>query len=114
MRGGGAPNIYVSKEALKKLSPNAIIGKLEFDVDDQYEAQALEQLNLLTVDDYSLDVFSKAEMQKTMQNETMMLSILRKRLSAILAMIGILNFVNIMSTSVISRRRELAMLESMG
>lgn len=44
----------------------------------------------------------------------MIFSVLGSGLSAILALIGIFNFLNIMITSIMSRKRELAILESIG
>lgn len=43
-----------------------------------------------------------------------MYALLGGLLSFILALIGILNFVNVTATSILSRRQELAMLESIG
>lgn len=54
--------------------------------------------------------FSEAEWKKVKQ----MYSIAGGALSFILALIGVLNFVNVITTSILSRKQEFAMMESIG
>lgn len=57
---------------------------------------------------------SKETYVKEFQNLQRVYVIAGGFLSGILALIGILNFVNVMVTSILSRRQELAMMESIG
>ena len=62
----------------------------------------------------SLDYVSKVTLQETFGGLTAMYRLVGGTLCAILALIGILNFINSMMTSILSRCREIAMLQSVG
>ena len=53
-------------------------------------------------------------LRKEFENMTMVIAIVGITLAAIVALIGILNFINAITTEIISRRREFAMLQSIG
>ena len=53
-------------------------------------------------------------LRKEFENVTMVFAIVGITLAAIVALIGILNFINAITTEIISRRREFAMLQSIG
>jgi len=109
-----APNIYVSEQTLAKLVADPKIYKVNMDVEDDLEQQALEQVKKLTDDDYDISRTSKLEQQQAMSDTKMLLYILGGGIALVLALIGILNFINVMATGVMARRLEFAMLESVG
>lgn len=111
---GGVHNLYVSKVALEKWSPSAPVMKVIFDVDETYNAQASQIIETLFGGDSEVSVISKSRLIEQASEQTMIFSVLGSGLSAILALIGIFNFLNIMVTSIMSRKRELAILESIG
>ena len=53
-------------------------------------------------------------LRKEFANVTMVIAIVGITLAAVVALIGILNFINAITTEIISRRREFAMLQSIG
>ncbi len=53
-------------------------------------------------------------LRKEFENMTMVVAIVGITLAAVVALIGILNFINAITTEIISRRREFAMLQSIG
>lgn len=64
--------------------------------------------------DSDLDFNSKAAVAAEFSNMKSMYTMVGGLLAFILAMIGILNFVNTMATSVLSRKQEFAMMEAVG
>ncbi len=112
--GGMAPNIYVSEEALDKLVPDPKIYKVNLDVEDRLEEQALEKIKAMTEDDYEISRTSKLEQQKAMSDTKRMMYILGGGIALVLALIGILNFINVMATGIMARKMEFAILESAG
>jgi len=112
--GSIAPNIYVSEKALASLVPEPKIYKVNMDVKDGLEKQALEKIKKLTEGDYEITRTSKLEQQEAMTDAKLMLYILGGGIALVLALIGILNFINVIATGVMTRKRELAMLESIG
>lgn len=112
--GGMAPNIYVSEEMLGKLVPQPKIYKVNMDVEDGLEEQALEKIKAMTKGDYEISRTSKQEQQQAMSDTKLMMFILGGGIAIVLALIGILNFINVMATSIMARKIEFAMLESVG
>ncbi|MCY6960560.1 ABC transporter permease [Clostridium brassicae] len=70
--------------------------------------------NYTTNTDRGLDYYSKVTLRQTFQGMIDMYQLVGGALCAILALIGILNFVNSMATSILSRHKEIAMLQSVG
>jgi len=112
--GGMAPNIYMSNKALEKLVDNPFVYKVNIDVEDNFEKQALEKIKSLTDNDHEITRISKIEQQEMMHYAKMTMYILGGGVALILALIGMLNFVNVMSTGIMVRRHEFAIMESMG
>lgn len=54
------------------------------------------------------------KLREEFENMTMVIAIVGITLAAVVALIGILNFINAITTEIISRRREFAMLQSIG
>ncbi len=112
--GSMAPNIYVSEQTLATLVPDPKIYKVNMDVENDLEKQALEKVKTLTDDDYEISRTSKLEQQQAMSDTKLLMYILGGGIALVLALIGILNFINVMATSVMARKVEFAMLESVG
>ncbi len=112
--GGMAPNIYVSEEMLERLVPEPKIYKVNMNAEDVLEEKALEIIKRLTEEDYEISRTSRLEQQEAMSDAKRMMYILGGGIAIVLAFIGILNFINVMATSITARRVEIAMLESVG
>ena len=65
-------------------------------------------------DDSGISLTSRIESMEELNRAKMAVLILGGSISFVIALIGILNFVNVMSVSVVARKRELATLESIG
>lgn len=89
--------------------------KTIFNVEDEHLPAAENWLkNYTTNTDTALDYFSKVTLRRSFDGMINMYRLVGGVLCAILALIGILNFVNSMTTSILSRHKELAMLQSVG
>ena len=89
--------------------------KTIFNVDNEYQLATENWLkNYTTNTDTALDYLSKVTLRQTFDGMINMYRLVGGTLCAILALIGILNFINSMMTSILSRYKELAMLQSVG
>lgn len=89
--------------------------KTIFNVDDENLLAAEDWLKNYTANiDTDLDYFSKVVLRQSFDGMINMYRLVGGVLCAILALIGILNFINSMTTSILSRHKEIAMLQSVG
>lgn len=89
--------------------------KTIFNVDDEHLSVTENWLKNYTANtDTALDYVSKVTLRQTFDGMINMYRLVGGVLCAILALIGILNFINSMTTSILSRHREIAMLQSVG
>lgn len=86
-----------------------------FDVDDDHLAAAEQWIQGYTENvDPTLGYRSRGTLAGTYQGLIDMFTIVGGALCALLALIGVLNFINSMVTSVLTRRGEIAMLQAVG
>lgn len=89
--------------------------KTIFNVDDENLLAAENWLKNYTANtDTALDYLSKVVLLQSFDGMINMYRLVGGVLCAILALIGILNFINSMTTSILSRHKEIAMLQSVG
>lgn len=107
---------------------DAVLPLSEFDREDAYtdafavsyrvaeEKQGAFEaaLQAYTEKDPEMGYVSKASLQKEFDDMVMIVAVIGIALAAVIALIGILNFTNAMITEVISRKREFAVLQSIG
>ena len=94
---------------------NILPMKTMYNVDDAHINAADRWLQYYTANiETSLDYYSKVTLQDSFHGLTTMYRLVGGVLCAVLALIGILNFINSMMTSILSRYREIAMLQSVG
>ncbi|MFX3632381.1 MAG: ABC transporter permease [Candidatus Pristimantibacillus sp.] len=113
-KGGMAPNLYFSEQAMKQLVKEPLIERINIQSDDEQAATILAKLKALIGGDYDITLNSKLEESEAFAGMKLMLLILGGGMAVILAIIGILNFVNVMVTGVTVRRQEFAVMESIG
>lgn len=112
----GLDYIFPSSELLGNMvSVDQPAMKTIFNVDDENQLAAENWLkNYTTNTDTALDYLSKVTLRQTFDGMINMYRLVGGTLCVILALIGILNFINSMMTSILSRHKELAMLQSVG
>lgn len=86
-----------------------------FNVDKDNHKQMDEYLSYYTknIEDL-MDYSSRKKYKDAIKNMTMMIIIVGGSLAVVIGLIGVINFLNSIVTSIISRRRELAILQSVG
>lgn len=115
MHTGMLPEIYASEELFIKITNQPpTVQKIMIDCDPEFSQSILQQLKSMTGYDNDVSIESKIGMAETLKSSKTMMSIIGNSFAVILALIGILNFVNVMVTNVETRSVELAMLESIG
>ncbi|WP_185702723.1 ABC transporter permease [Paenibacillus rhizophilus] len=111
---GMAPTVYISQTALKQMKNDPIIYKLSINADRKDWPAIADQIKSLSAGNGDLKLESKMDMMKLVRSAKLAFYILGGGLSMILALIGLLNFINITVTGVLARKAELAVLESIG
>ena len=112
----GLDYIFPTNELLGNMvSADQPAMKTIFNVDNEYQLATENWLkNYTTNTDTALDYLSKVTLRQTFDGMINMYRLVGGALCAILALIDILNFINSMMTSILSRYKELAMLQSVG
>jgi len=112
----GLDYIFPTQELLGNMvSADQSAMKTILSVDDDHLLATENWLKNYTANtDSALDYFSKLTLRRSFDGMIHMYDLVGGVLCAILALIGILNFINSMTTSILSRYREIAMLQSVG
>lgn len=112
----GLDYIFPTNELLGNMvSADQPAMKTIFNVDNEYQLAVENWLkNYTTNTDTALDYLSKVTLRQTFDGMINMYRLVGGTLCVILALIGILNFINSMMTSILSRYKELAILQSVG
>ena len=112
----GLDYIFPTNELLGNMVPaDQPAMKTIFNVDHEHQLATENWLKNYTKNtDTSLDYLSKVTLRQNFDRMINMFRLVGGALCAILALIGILNFINSMTTSILSRYREIAMLQSIG
>ena len=112
----GLDYIFPTNELLGNMVPaDQPAMKTIFNVDHEHQLATENWLkNYTTNTDTALDYLSKVTLRQNFDRMINMFRLVGGTLCAILALIGILNFINSITTSILSRYREIAMLQSVG
>lgn len=111
---GGAVNLYIPSEEYKKYTENPSIMTALFNVEDEYIPSVEEYIQNKIKEIPSLDYRSKSTYEQEYKNLVNTYTTVGYTLSFIIGLIGILNFANVIITSIISRRQEFAIIQSIG
>ena len=109
-----APTVIVSNTIMQEWFGEPAVKQLDMNVASGYEKNAFIALKQLIGDDSGISITSRIESMEELNRAKMAVLVLGGSISFVIALIGILNFVNVMSVSVVARKRELATLESIG
>ncbi len=103
----------MSESALENLDNNTVNYLANINVDKKYEPQIKSDLEKIAKNQ-GLNLESKTTKTEEFNKSSMVQKILGSGVSAILILIGILNFINVMITGINIRLKELAVMESIG
>ena len=110
----GSTNIYIPSGEYTKYTDNMSIMTALFDVDDDYAEGVEQYIKNKIIETPTLDYRSKAVYKQEYNDMVATYTAVGYTLSFIIALIGILNFTNVIITSIISRRQEFATIQSIG
>ena len=114
-RNTGESRFYLPTDIFLPLCDNPHLVSFPFDVKEGTEAQMTEFLNdYIDSVEPGMDFESKATYVGSFDDLTSLIITIGGALSIIIGIIGIANFVNSVLTSVITRKKEFAMLQSIG
>lgn len=108
-----AMEILVSNTFLEQYIEQPQILSIGMNVDSAYEEQLYYTFKEISANS-GVSMTSRYEGRQSMQDAKTIMLVLGGGISFILGFIGVFNFINVMSVGVMSRRRELATLESIG
>lgn len=95
--------------------PENTVRKLYFNVTDERIPAAREALDAyMEKRGIALEVASRQTMAEQYERQTASAAVMGNAISIIIAMVGVLNFINSMVTAILSRRKEFAMMQSVG
>lgn len=109
----GGPEILVSNSFLSQYISTPHVLSMDINVENGYDELIYNAINKLT-NSNNITMISRYATRKAMQDAKTIMLILGSGISLILGLIGIFNFVNVMSVGIMTRKRELAILESVG
>lgn len=116
----GAPDsmemhFILPSDMFRTLWPENTLRRLFVNVDDAHVEEVQDWLDAYTEnEDNSLPVASRKTMAAQYEAETRSTAVMGNAISIIIAMVGVLNFINSMITAIVSRKREFAMIQSVG
>lgn len=112
---GPFSQFVVPTSVFKENWPDNTLRRLFVNVDDENLDGMREWLDdYVKTEDSSLPVVSRESMAAQYERETRSSAVMGNAISIVIAMVGILNFINSMVTAIISRKREFAMIQSVG
>lgn len=110
---GELPILYMSMSELDKIETKAINYYMNIDVDKKYEKEIKNELKGIA-EATGLRILVKSDQIENIKQSVITEKVFGQSISIILLLIGILNFINIIVTSINSRLKEFAVIESIG
>lgn len=113
---GYLDGIYISEGLLERLDPAPELACICLRVRPEAEPAVKALLNeaASTAGEGAISVLAKSDERAQQQSLIQTMQVLGGGLSILLLLTGLLNFVNVMFTNVLTRRREFAVMESIG
>ena len=102
-------------ETFRECWPENTLRKLYFNVSDEKIEGAQETLDAyFNSTGLTLPVTSRKSMSEQYNRETRSNAVMGNSVSIVIALVGVLNFINSMVTAIVSRKKEFAMIQSVG
>lgn len=115
MKGGTPDIVLISEVALKEFCSSYSINNIIVDCEKEAESAVTSKIKQLTKSNPCVRQLEiKSEMMSSFVSSMNSMNIIGDGISIVLILIGMINFINVMLTGVFTRRRELAVLESIG
>ena len=108
-------SFYLPADTFREMYPDNTLRKLFFNVAEKDQAAAEKMLTDYQQNvDKTLTYTSKNTLIKHYEEQTRANTVTAFSISIIIALVGILNFINSMVTAIVSRQKEFAMIQSVG
>ena len=108
-------DLIVPVDAFQQHWTDNTLRKLYFNVsDEQFEAAQAMLTEYQQQVDSSMPISSRQSMAEQYESQTRASAVMGNAISIVIALVGVLNFMNSMVTAIISRKREFAMIQSVG
>lgn len=107
-------HFLIPAETLLEKYPDTHLRRLYVDVDDAHLGEAQKLMDTLQEENAGLIVESRETMKAQYERETSSSAVMGNAVSVVIALVGILNFVNSMVTAIVSRKKEFAVIQSVG
>lgn len=106
----GGPMIYMSEDNFKEIYATPTLYGFLFDVEDEYQQEMENYLAQNTDISYS----SASTLRTTILSLKNVVLLIGGMIGAIFALVGLINFTNLIMTNIITRRHEFAIMQSIG
>ncbi len=117
-RGAGPAfdlELVVPADAFLQLFPGSNLRKFYFNVPDELMDEAAALLaDYQSTSAVGMNITSRRTMAQQYQAEIRSSAVMGNAISVVIALVGVLNFINSMVTAILSRKREFAMIQSVG
>lgn len=108
------PCIYMSEQMLKAYVKEPAIYEVILTVESENEKEVLHRVQELMEKRDEINILSPIETREGAEQILYILTVLGDSMALTLCVIGIMNFINVIMTSILSRHHEIALLESVG
>lgn len=117
--GGPRDSFYLDfimpTETFRECWPENTLRKLYFNVADEKIEEAQKKIDAYFArTGLTLSVTSRQSMTRQYERETRSSAVMGNAVSIVIALVGVLNFINSMITSIVARKKEFAMIQSVG
>ncbi len=107
-------NVILPPQEFEENDDNAQLFAVSYRVAEEKQEAFEEALRSYTEQNGKMGYVTKEALRKEFENMTAMVALIGITLSTVVVLVGILNFSNAMITQILSRKREFAMLQSIG
>ena len=106
----GGPKIYMSEDNFKEIYKTPTLYGFLFDVEEQYQQEMENHL----MQDTDVAYTSILTMKATVSGVKNVVLMIGGVIGAVFALVGLINFINLVMTNIITRRHEFATMQSIG
>lgn len=106
----GGPTIYMSENKFKEIYETSTLYGFLFDVEEQYQ----QGMETHLAQDTDIAYTSISTLKATVSGVKNVVLLIGGMIGAVFALVGLINFINLVMTNIITRRHEFATMQSIG
>lgn len=112
--GGYIPDLIVSEKFAKELLEETFAELIDVEYEEPYSKETEQRVKEVFAGEKKISCESKLERYADMKNSEMQVKVLGNSIGIIMALLAVLNYLNMMAAGIQNRMREFAVLESIG